>query len=256
MTCFDEGRLLAYLDGQLSPQESREVGAHLAACPRCREVLAGLAAAREEVGRLLSPYHLAALNLPVPRPPASPRAAYAGAPKIGKGVVSWMRRYAKWIAAAAAVAIFFGYAPARGLASQFLSIFRVERVQLLHFDPADVAKLREALYANQQLNIENFGRIETDQHAVAYPRDEQPPKTLGEYVLGVARVHPGALLKITPDVDGINAFLRQMGSNTLLPAALDGRTFKITIPAVFNAWYEKKEGSGGINVYRAVPPHP
>lgn len=255
MTCFDEGRLLAYLDGQLSPRESREVGAHLAACPRCREVLAGLAAAREEVGRLLSPYHSAALNLPVPRPPAWPRAAYAGAPKTGKGVVSWMRRYSKWIAAAAAVAIFFGYAPARGLASQFLSIFRVERVQLLHFDPADVAKLSEALHAGRDLSIDNFGRVQTQPLAAGAELGEgQLPRALGGYILQNASTNTGTLVMITPDVEGINSFLARLGSSVLLPAELDGRTFKLTIPTALYAWYRDEKAGKGLHLYRSPAP--
>ncbi|MCR4418580.1 MAG: zf-HC2 domain-containing protein [Clostridia bacterium] len=255
MICFDEGRLLAYLDGQLSPRESREVGAHLAACPRCREVLAGLAAAREQVGRLLSPYHLAALNLPVPQPPAWPKSPRADAPKTGKGVVSWMRRHYQWIAAAAVVALFFGYAPARSLASQFLSIFRVERVQLLHFDPADVAELNEALRAAGDLSVDNFGRVQTRSLPAGPELGEgQLPGALGGYTLQKTGTDSGTLVMITPDVEGINAFLAGLGSGVLMPAELDGRTFKLTMPPALYACYRDEKTGKELNLSRSPAP--
>ncbi|MBC7344213.1 MAG: hypothetical protein H5U03_02080, partial [Clostridia bacterium] len=66
--------------------------------------------------------------------------------------------------------------------------------------------------------------------------------------------------EITPDVDSINDFLRKLGGQTLLPAELDGRTFRITIPTVLCARYESKkdhESEGvdqDITVYRATSP--
>lgn len=252
---------MAYLDGQLSPRETRAVDGHLNNCSLCREKLVRLSQDRETVTRLLAPYHRAAMNLVVSKArPWPPRASRI---TTEKGVVRWMRRYYKWIAAAAVVVLLLGYSPARGLASQFLSIFRVERVKVLHFDPADLAKLQEALYSQQELDIGNFGQVKTEPlEDTESPSAEESklPRELGDYTLRNTRRDPGAVVEITPDVDSINDFLRKLGGQTLLPAELDGRTFRITIPTVLCARYESKkdhESEGvdqDITVYRATSP--
>src|SRR5215510_6153377 len=67
MNCYDEGRLRAYLDGELPPLESAALGAHLAACLDCQ---AQLSRQRALAGRVRS-------LLPIPPAGPEPRAALA-----------------------------------------------------------------------------------------------------------------------------------------------------------------------------------
>lgn len=225
--CRDEGYLLTYLDGQLSPREGQMLEAHLKACSRCSRLLERLSREREEVTRILRPYHGACLNMPVGKPPARHAPSVTDLPK--KGVLASVRRYYKWIAAAAVLGLLLGYAPARSLATQFLRVFRVERVAVLHFDPADMTRLREALESYGPVNVENFGRVETEP-LPAPDRVVKLPAAVGGYTLQSTHDRSGAVVKVTPDADGINEFLARLGSGTLLPREIDGRTFTITIP--------------------------
>ncbi|MBE0467654.1 MAG: zf-HC2 domain-containing protein, partial [Candidatus Desulforudis sp.] len=258
MTCYDEGRLMAYLDGQLPPAESGALDAHLRTCAVCREELDRLAAERAEAGRLLDRYHQAAGNVRVSVPPFRPGPAGPKTPR--KGAVDWMRRYYKWIAAAAAAAaavvLLFSFDPARSVAAQFLNVFRVERVQVLHFDPKDIAALETAL-RNQagEVSIANFGRVEAEPLPDSGHSPESVPEAVGEYILaGEARLQPGRVVEIAPDVAGINDFLRSLGSTTLMPAEIDGRTFTITIPDCLHAVYRHQATGAHLGVIRQAAP--
>jgi len=50
----DEGRILAFLDGVLEPEEGAELGAHVSGCPNCQARLAGLEEAVDRARRALA----------------------------------------------------------------------------------------------------------------------------------------------------------------------------------------------------------
>lgn len=168
----------------------------------------------------------------------------------------WMRRHYPWIAAAAVALVLFCYSPARSLASQLLGIFRVEKVQVMHFSPSDLASVAQALETRQPVNIENFGKIDQKPLPdVTYPAETRLPKTLGGCNLVDSSSQPGTEVSITVSVEGINSFLQSMGSNSMLPPELDGKTFKIVVPKVYNASYQH-EGTapGGFNILQTAAP--
>lgn len=251
--CYEESQLLAYLDEQLSPRESRLVEAHLKNCRRCREVMAQVSEDRDMTTRCLTPYHQAVLNLPVGEPRPFSEADRA---RARKGAVSWMRRYYKWVAAVAAVVAVFSFTPASSLAAQFLNIFRVEKVQVVHLNAADLAQLGQSLENQQSVDIDNFGKIDQKPLENAdYPAEQRLPKQLNNYSLVDESSQPGTLVSITAKVDGINQFLRDLGGKTMLPQELDGKTFHITVPKLFQASY-RQEGAGlpSLRVAQTVSP--
>ena len=145
MKC-DNGRLQAYLDGALSPQERAEIAEHLNHCTPCQETLAQLRQQGNGVG-----VHLRALD-PQPGPAAEPVTALA---RFWKRVRPVERRApqsawaARWrpalvgLSLVAVLALLFSFAPVRQAAAEFLGLFRVRKFAVIPVDPARLQQLAE-----------------------------------------------------------------------------------------------------------------
>lgn len=152
--CYNEGELMAYLDGQLAPKEVAGVAAHVSRCSRCSQRLEVLSAEREEVATILEPYRVAVEGSTRPATPEGGkpfRALRDASPGkteliVKKGVLRGMKQ--KALAAAVAVAMIvglFSFGPVRSFAAQFLQVFRVNQLQVVHFNAGDVQELQKAL---------------------------------------------------------------------------------------------------------------
>ncbi len=152
MSC-DRGRLIAYRDGVLSVAESEEMGAHLASCSDCRAELSRLEQRSVEIDELLD-----ALDPAVE--PDSQRALAEVHHALGLGSMGAMRNtigrfnmgsssraQRRWklaiasVAAVAVVAVVFSFAPAREVAADFLSIFRVQSFEVVPVDETQQDRL-------------------------------------------------------------------------------------------------------------------
>jgi len=255
--CYSEGELLAYLDEQLAPRQMATVRAHLARCTRCCNSLAQLQAEGDRVAALLDPYQAATLGS-IRTSKGSPDTA-AGLflnERSGKtrGVDAILKHYQGYVATAAAVIVLaglFSFGPVRSLAAQMLQVFRVNQVQVLHFDPADVQQLESALQASgKQIDIASFGTFTHEQlqdcslvDANTATVDGQKitfPESIGAYTrTGGLQLTQGTKLLAAPKVDGINSFLTSLGSKSLLPASLNGQTFTVQVPGSVSATFEQ-----------------
>lgn len=283
---------MAYLDRQLAPQEAAEVGAHLGRCPRCRQLLENLQAEQEEVAGLLEAYRKVAEEESRAGLQAGLRERYRVLPAGGemrpagpgwqaglsgesgliapiKGVGWKMKNYRKILAAAAAVVLTIGllsYAPVRGFAAQILQVFRVNRVQILHFDPRDVQELEKALQTyDRRVDIASFGEVKREQVQNFARLDAENvrigsqkiriPAQLGSFRrVRDPEIQPGERFAIRPRVEGLNSFLSSLGSRSFLPEELDGKTFFIQVPPVVTASYEAPGGGRYIILHRTVAP--
>jgi anti-sigma factor RsiW len=160
-SCYDDGQLRAYLDGELPPLERAALAAHVSGCAACREQLGQMHALAARVRSLL------------PAPPVVPDAQAAlarmraGSPATQSASVSQgfsiqrsksmlsntfgSRRSRSLLAALAAIvaiASLLALPPVRAAADDLLSIFRVQK---LVFVPVS----RERL---DQLNKLNFDK--------------------------------------------------------------------------------------------------
>lgn len=269
--CPDEGILQAFLDGELDAARAVKVAGHLSRCPACRERAAALEEVSREVSFALEVYRRATEAVACPRRvpqevlPASRNKASSGVSVKALVVTSskirrirdmiLKHKWASGLAAAALALIFLlSWAPGRSLASQFLSIFRMEKIQVVKFTPQDVAELERLLNGQAgEVDIQNFGRVEVT-------RPEQrlqvtDPSQIGELtglkpkipdvLAGLKRekimmIDRGMVIKITPDVEKINAYLKRHG-DVLLPESLKGQSFLIKIPPVVNIRYSGPE---------------
>jgi anti-sigma factor RsiW len=161
--CYDQGRLRAYLDGELPAIEHAAIRAHVAVCQACQVRLAEQRLAMAHIHELL----------PVPPDMPSPRAALAdlhrrygvqatkppalrhaqdtttGREKTMHTTARWSERRNVFAAIAAVIALvsLLALPPVRAAANDLLSIFRVQRVV---FVPVNADRVRQL----EQLNVD------------------------------------------------------------------------------------------------------
>jgi hypothetical protein len=270
--CCSEGELLAYLDEQLAPRRMVSVKAHLTGCGRCRTCLARLQAEGDRVSALLDNYEAATIG-------SRRKGTDYRYPMVGlcqdeqfvntRGVDSILKRYQGYVAAAVAVVVLaglFSFSPVRSFAAQVLQVFRVNQVQVLHFDPADVQQLQNALQASgQKIDTASFGTFINQQlqdsslvDANTATVDGQTiaiPAAIGSYQrTGDLQLSQGSKLLATPKVAGINSFLTSLGSQSLLPANLDGQTFTVQMPGSVSATFERAGVADPLILCRSLSP--
>jgi hypothetical protein len=289
---------MAYLDVQLAPRQMESVGTHLAQCDRCRNCLAQLQVESDRSAALLEPYRTATLGrtrnsqdgkgtaqrcapalkdnedgCPLCRvkDPAwvSETGLLDALSQSKRGVDYILKRYQGYMAAAAAVVVLAGLlsiGPVRSLAAQALQVFRVNQVQVLHFNPADVQQLQSALQANgQKIDTASFGTFTRQQlqdcslvdanTATVDGRQIAFPGSIGAYTrTGSLQLTQGTQLLATPKVSGINSFLTSLGSKSLLPASLDGQTFTVQIPGCASATFEQAGSTATLVLLRSLSP--
>ncbi|MHB8172358.1 MAG: anti-sigma factor family protein [Thermincolia bacterium] len=130
--CYDEGVLLAYLDGEVESNEGKVIKGHLATCPKCRQTLAELDQNRAFTNNRLALY-IRAVS----------RERTAGQ-KTGKGVSKIISNHKKLVAAVAVagLALSFSFEPVKAAAQDFMTIFRVEKVETV--------TIKDCLYCSEQ----------------------------------------------------------------------------------------------------------
>jgi anti-sigma factor RsiW len=161
--CNDEGRLRAYLDGELPAAERAAIRAHIAGCGACQTLLAEQRAAAGRVRELLPPppgapsphaalaeFHRraevrasthTALGLAQGATTGKEKAMHTAARPSGR------RNLFAAIALAVVLLSLLALPPVRAAADQLLSIFRVQRVV---FVPVSADRVRQL----EQLNVD------------------------------------------------------------------------------------------------------
>jgi len=264
--CREEGTLQAYLDGELDVDMAAQVAGHVAGCGACRERLDELEALAAGSTAALAPYRreTAAAVRPV-RVPRMRHLPYRYRPLTKTRRFANMVQRHKWFAGAAAavlaLAVFLSWAPGRGLAAQFLNIFRMERIQVVEITPEDMAQLERFLDGQGgEVDIKNFGRVEfeppTEWLVEADPSQVEDLSGLKLHLhatlAGRERteivIEQPPTITFTPDVEGLNNYLRRHGP-VLVPPELAGKSFTINLPPLVRVQYG--QSAEGFAVYAA-----
>jgi len=164
-----------------------------------------------------------------------------------------MIRQRKWFSSVAAVVLvltaFLSWAPGRSMAAQFLSVFRMEKIQVLKITPEDMAQL-DKLFNSQggEADIKNFGRVEVQEPAEPKVKVDpaqvaalsglqlELPATLAGRERVTISVGQATTVTFTPDVEKLNSYLQKHGG-LLLPADLAGKSFTMNPPPLVKADY-------------------
>lgn len=255
--CYEEGDWQAYLDEEVSTENRKAMSGHLADCLICRRRLALLRDNQEFVTGKLAAF-LAAEPVERENDPLAHK----------KGVFFLQPRYKKILAPVAAAVLLAGvlsYGPARTYAGNLLSIFRVQSVQTISLSQQDVTQLRSLFAKGGQVDIRNFGKIETSGRAswqAVSPATAQaalgvpvqvPPAPAGYAAPALSLSNPSSIT-MTLDVKNINSYLGSLGDTTLLPAGLEGKPFTVSVPAILQMRYSPAGGGPSVTVSEARSP--
>jgi hypothetical protein len=153
----------------------------------------------------------------------------------------------------AVLAVVFSLTPARAWASDFLSLFRIQRITVVQFDPAAAQQNRENLGAYQtqiedmmkSMTFKEGGeaqRVSTmEEAATAAGFRPRLPQALAEADLAVK---PAASGEFTIHREQMQALFDAVGAEVRIPAEADGKVMRVEIPAAFLAYSGCPEGSG------------
>jgi hypothetical protein len=252
---MDKGILQAYLDGELSKEQMEEVRVHLDCCLLCRNLLEELSQDNGFARENLTRYEKAHQTMPVNVHLAWERfvkSSPTASSNQSKGRIFMITKYRKTTIAAGlllALGISLLFQPVRTLATQFLSIFRVERMQTISISPEQLDQFSAIFKKNRgSLRIRNFGEIsitgtmKSNRITKAEALREIPqaviPETLpGGFGIQNIGMNSANVVRLKLKLANVNDLLQSVGATRLLPAELDGKTFEIRIPAMLGIEY-------------------
>jgi hypothetical protein len=268
--CYDEGTLMAHIDGEGSIVERRQLAAHLAECPACAASAQQLAADRESVERTMRA--LDPLADVVPLRPGDETVAARPAGQSGTllpvrpgGGISRRWRLAAGLAAALLVVGSLGFAPVRHAAASILQIFRVQKVQTVSLSKYDLQNIEASLSGGSgHVSLSSFGdawlsggdsgsnevSASVAQAAVDFPI--KLPK--GQSAKPTLLLEQARSYRFKLHVSAINSALQSWGSDHLLPASLEGKEFSLKVPTILVAGYSRPNGDTKFLVGQARSP--
>lgn len=248
---LSNGQLKAYQDGALPAEESRSMEAHLADCPRCQLRAAEMAARSQRVRQ-----HLSALD---PHPAESPISAKTArsqfqayftrketTPMFQKIFSKQLRPAWAILSVVAILAIALSFPSVRAAAVSFLGLFRVQKVTVVQFNPADLPDLS----GNTESYMTQLFSDNVQMTEIGEPQDAADAAEASA-AAGIAvrlpasfdtlpdlTVQPSVTMTFTVDLPILRAILEEMGrGDIVLPDDLDGTVVTAVLPAPVTARY-------------------
>ncbi|HEY3318230.1 MAG TPA: zf-HC2 domain-containing protein [Coriobacteriia bacterium] len=235
--CYDEGSLMAYLDGELTTEERVAIESHAARCAECGRSLETLAAIRAAAAEALDRLRQPAEVVPIRPARRTPRR------------LPWQRVAAA--AAAVLVLASFALAPVRSAAASFLRIFRVQHIQTISISPEDLQAVSRTLSRGSgHVDLKTLGEAWVEggsraakpvtlaqaQAAVDFP--VKLPAGLGDPRI---TLQAAQTFKFKLKVNAVNEALRYYGSDRTFPRDVDGKVFEVRVPAIVLAQYDAQK---------------
>ena len=242
MACLSDGRLRAFLDDELTPDQRARVVEHLGHCERCTRRLAELEAAAKVAAQAFA--RVAPDEVPPMDPtPAREKAATRGSTRNIKDNLftvwreSVMRNRKVWCSLAAGVAALllvvglFSFAPTRAVARQFLSLFRVQEFAVVEIDP-DEALMEEAESLFEEKVLAQEPELVRDEPSVSVNSVEQAREVAG-FAVRMPAYFPGGdetievkgatEMRMEVEAEGLALLVELAGMDpALVPADLEG----------------------------------
>lgn len=259
MKCVDEGKLRAYLDNEIDEKEMKIIASHLHECQRCREVLQELQGIDELIAVPLTSYrsYMEGMEFDCEK-------GWMGFVqrnnikfKSKGGFTALLAKHKKIISAAAAAALLacsLSFPSVRGMASDFLRMFRVEKFETISFTQEDLRSIEAQISKGVgNIDLKGFGEITASGELMPKEVTLAEAQQLTDFAVKVpegfeeASHHSVYITQptqfcFTLDVEKLNSFLASLGGKKLLPEEIDGKTFRIDFHNTVSMSYADKEG--------------
>ena len=255
-SCLDRGLLVSLRDGELTPEETAQIRAHLAVCPDCAADERSLQTASQEIYDLFTLLGPSTDEIPETESVFSAlqsrldaeshrEESHAAVSSVAASNIRFFQarkpqgRNRWWIAAAAAVLIALLVLPNAGaLANQFLALFSVQQFQPVSVNPQTFRNgVGEDLQSFGDVNINS-----NNLNSISHPTQAQVEQDLNFKLLLPNHLPPGVgktvQFTLVDSADGTftfsaakaRAYLAQTGQGSVsIPSQLDGATFTITL---------------------------
>jgi hypothetical protein len=251
MKHLTKGKVRAFYDGELTEAARAQVAEHLATCTRCKEKAATVQARGDRVHALLDGLALASEGEIVrPRLARQEFETYLREKKERRMARNpFSKRYRPaWAALTLVLLIVLTMTvpPIRTLAGEFLSLFRVQQVEFVAFDPTvlpdeetlDVALPEFERMFDDNLTVEMEGERGFVDEATARARADFPIRLPGERAANRYEWTPPAQVALTVDLPRLRALFAELGYQEIkLPDSLDGETVSVAFQGMLEAEY-------------------
>jgi anti-sigma factor RsiW len=246
---ISEGHLRAYLDAELDTAEVDILYRHLDTCPDCQNKLAELSHRASQVSlrfsKLASPLDLAdpiAARAQLDRYKSTKETQ----PMINKFISRNTRLVWATVTLIILIAATFAFPQVRAIATDFLGLFRVEKVTVVTFNPSNIpdefssAGPRIEQLLADDVTIESFGEThEVSDRTQAAAEAGIPirlPLVMGDP--SVLTVQPQAKFTFTIDLPRLRLILQEMGKGDIeLPDFIQGQTVTADLPVSVTALF-------------------
>ncbi len=231
--------LRAFVDQELEAGQKKLVSEHLAACRACAARLDALQARKAFTSSRIA--QLAEGT------PASFSAHQALEKHLDRRMefkqMKSLFKHPAWIAAALVLilAVSMAFPPVRALASDFLSLFRVEQVKVVSFDPAMLEQFAQAQSGNGQVEqylrqniiaVEDGGFQQVDSVRRAAELAGFTPRLPALGKVESLGVIGKSTYEIKIDSELWNSVLQSLGQQgDLISPDMDGKTISVRVPA-------------------------
>ncbi|MTV48916.1 DUF4367 domain-containing protein [Heliobacillus mobilis] len=170
-----------------------------------------------------------------------------------------MDRRKKMVAAVATILLLSGLialTPLRQATADFLSRFRVQRMETVKITPEQLQQMGQAIQSQTgEINLQQFGKADIIQKpeqkkvSLAEARNQLPfsirqptylPPDTG--LTEPVQMHQEGTAEFQLNVPQVNQLLQSLGAKTLLPEDVSGKVFRIRIPSGLRMEYIQPDG--------------
>ncbi|HEU4964021.1 MAG TPA: zf-HC2 domain-containing protein [Bacilli bacterium] len=291
MTCPQEMRIEAYLDNELSREERKELARHLETCSHCQRSLAEAKRLSEWVEEALGESIAEAeryevdVNAAWSRMEATlatreqgreeevalvtqlPTNAHANETMTTEQEMEgrWtkmMKRNWRWLAGTAAAAVMistFTIPQVQAAASDLLSIFRVDKIEMVKLTEQDLRDLENWISTGSpgKQEIKGLGTAwidegRSDNYFETQQAAEQAgyhvPSAPNGYALDGISIHDGFTLNLKLDTEKSNKLLKQFGADVQFDPKLNQKQFSVTFPQDLHAGFNSADSTRRVDL--------
>ncbi|MGG4456133.1 anti-sigma factor family protein [Brevibacillus porteri] len=287
MKCADTGFIQAFLDGECSSKESEQFLLHLENCETCRTQLDELSAldswTREKIEHAFSETNDVKVNTEAAWQRfsqtiekttdtyAQDRQAKTNRATIRRSWNQMNKQTKRWVtgaSAAAVLAVSLSFPQVQAAANDFLSIFRMDKVEFVKVTQKDLQELEQWIANGNvgEMELNGIGKIwidENDQEKLEqrsyYYNNKESAEKAGvklpqlpqDVTVDSVNIQSPYTMHMEIDAERANKLFAQLQVEARFDEKLSGKRFSLKIPQMQNIWMTAGKESFGYSVIDA-----